>query len=129
MNAEGVGPAITAEWVSALVTGLPILLLAYWLLRIQGALWRSLVWREASTALRELAGALSGSVQPTWMGWRVVAQGVSVDLRGGLRGPHTRLSVAGRTGVVRAARDGLLSAPEAMALLDEARRIHQEREP
>lgn len=76
---------ITPEVIQATLTGIPVLLAAWWLLLGLGMLWRRWIWREAGEAVRGTAEALRGEVRPRWTGWRVEAEGVRVDWLGGLR--------------------------------------------
>lgn len=100
-----------------------MLVIAMWILRVQGSLWRSWVWEEAGAAVAATATALGGSVRPLWTGWRVRAPGLTVSWRGGALGPRTRVVVRGR-GAAR--REELASAE---AVLAEVARLRGEGAP
>jgi hypothetical protein len=129
VNAEGVGAAISPEFLQATAQGLLFLVIALWLAIGTGAAWRRFVWRCAGADVRATQLALAGGVSPLWGGWRVVANDVTVDFVGGLHGPSTRVVIGRRAGPVGwlrgplAAREvpGLLAAPAALELLDALR--------
>lgn len=74
-----------------MLTLVPVLLAAWWLVRLQVGLWRRSAWRDAGGSIRAVAGLLGAPVRPAWMGWRVQGDGVRVVWAGGWRGPVTRI--------------------------------------
>lgn len=73
-----------------------MLVLAYWLVRWQGRLWRRAIWAESGEALQRLAGTLGGEVRPGWMGWRVQGPRVRIAVWGSLQGIRTQVRLGGR---------------------------------
>ncbi|MBN2797687.1 MAG: hypothetical protein JXX28_00930 [Deltaproteobacteria bacterium] len=94
-------------------TGLLTLLSAFWVLKLQGHLWRRAVWRAVGGEIQGWADASEGVVAPLWLGWRVRwAQG-EVRWRGGIWGHRTVV----RAGKIKLRRDGLLSRQAIDALV------------
>lgn len=110
MNAEGVGPAITAEFLQATATGVLLLVAAWWLWLGQNALWRRFLW---SAGARATAGALRATVTPRGAGLRLVAEDVHVEYGGGLWGAWTSVAIGG----ARESRDGVLGADATLEVI------------
>lgn len=93
------------------------MLLAWWLLRWQGQLWRRAVAEEAREALTTLASRGGARTRRLHTGWRVAWDGVRVDYRGGLGGYATVVRVGGE---VVLKRQELLSAEEVLRAVRES---------
>lgn len=91
MNAEGVAPIVTAEWLQSLLTALPILLGAIWLVVGQLRLWRMWLWRVAGTEIRAVAVRWRLPVQRRWAGWCIESPRRGVVWAGGIRGTSTTI--------------------------------------
>ncbi len=96
MNAEGVAPIVTAEWLQTLLTALPVALAACWLVAGQLRLWRVWLWRVAGPEIRALAVRWRLPVQWRWTGWAVESPQRSVAWGGGLRGSTTTVRLVDR---------------------------------
>lgn len=99
-----------------MATAIPLLVLAGWLLRWQGLLWRRTVATEAHDQLVGLVPALQAELRPLWSGWEVRSQRARVQYRGGLFGFRTRIRA--REGRRVAVREGLASVDEVLAVLE-----------
>ncbi len=82
---------MSAEWVATIATGLVALLVALWILKAQGALWRGWIWDQVGADVQETAHALRGEVRPRWTGWQVRAPSARVTWRGGTWGVSTQV--------------------------------------
>jgi len=84
--------------VQAVATAIPIGLVAWWVLRLVGALWRRTVWHALGAQLAALQRESSGELVPVFGGYRLdFPNGTSVRYTFGLRGRRTRwISQAGR---------------------------------
>lgn len=87
--------AITPELIRTLLTGIPVLLGAWWLVIATGALWRRTVWRQVGAEVREIASRWRVSPTATWTGFRVAQGENEVIWHGGLGGSRTVLRHAG----------------------------------
>ena len=97
-------------------------MLAGWLLRWQGQLWRQLVWERIWREIRVLERATGGRLSPRWTGWRLQGPGLRVEWMGGLRGLRTRVrsgssdvtlpGLVGQPGLERALGRSLKEGPE-----------------
>lgn len=103
--------------MGATLTLVPVLLLAWWLVRGTSHLWRARVADEAGVDIASVASALGGRVTPRFAGFAVVAPGVRVDWRGGLAGLATRVKVGRR----RRTEPGLLGADAVRGLVESLR--------
>lgn len=113
MNAEGIARIITPEVIQATLSGIPMLVAAFWVFFGLGILQRRTVWNRAGRAIRGVAAATGGAIEPMSFGWRVHAGGVRIDWVSTVFGPQTRAS----QGKVRVARDGWLDAESALGLV------------
>lgn len=92
-----------------MATAIPIGLLAWWILRLVGALWRRTVWRGLGPQLAALSQEHSGQIGPIFAGYRLsLGEGGSVRWTFGLRGRRTRWELPGGRGQ----REGWLSSQD-----------------
>lgn len=122
MNVEGLGPIITPELIQATATGLPMLVLAYWLVVWVGDLWRVRAWTAAGAEVSCLAGLLGAPVRPVYGGWRVGTAAAYVDYTGGIHGPRTGIAWVRSDATVLEWREGWLPAAQAKEVLDATQR-------
>ena len=54
MSGEGLSRLLSAEWIRATATVIPVLLAMWWVLKLQGHLWRRTVWRGAGMGVRRV---------------------------------------------------------------------------
>ena len=113
MNAEGVAPIITAEWLQTVLTSVPMVVLGAWCLYGPILLWRRQAWEQSGGEMRALAARWNGEVTPWWGGWRVRTRERQVRWTGGLSGPRTAV-LAGSAQVHTA--EGWLTADQIDAL-------------
>lgn len=118
MNAEGLGMVASAEWLQALLTALPIVLVAAWLLIALGTLQRRAVWTAVAESAALLREEIGGELRPRWAGVRLQSDDLRIDWVSGLRGTWTRVQIGRRT---RRAR-GLLVGDGILAVLDAIKR-------
>lgn len=103
----------------AIGTGFLVLLLALWLVKGQGALWRRTVWTQAGRAINDAASRVGVDVRALWTGWRVAKDGLTIDWTGGLRGLQTTVRFKAPSGRLKVVREGLLDADTVLAIRDE----------
>lgn len=89
--------ALSPEWLQVLLTAVPVVLGAVWLLLGLGALQRRVVWMSISEGAPALAHSLGGELRPRWLGYRLQAAQVCVDWTCGLRGERTRVRSGNRS--------------------------------
>ncbi len=118
MNVEGLGPIITPELIQATVTGVPLLVLAYWLVVWAGDLWRTRAWAVAGAEVFALSELLGAPIRPVYGGWRVGTAAAYVDFTGGLHGPRTGLAWVRSDATVLEWREGWLTAAQAKEALE-----------
>lgn len=92
-----------------------MLVVAWWIVRLQHDLWRRRVWRQVGEDIQGLATEHGAAVDPVRTGYRVRWAAGEVEWRAGLWGERTRVSLGGQ--VQRA--EGLLGR-EALAGLTSA---------
>jgi hypothetical protein len=114
VNAEGVGAAISPEFLQATASGFLMLVIAWWLWLGQAALWRGWLWKAG---VRSTVDALGAQVKPRGGGFHLVAGDAGVEFGSGLWGPWTTVTV----GKARESRDGVLDPAETVALIAELR--------
>jgi hypothetical protein len=76
--------------IQAFSTAIPIMLGAWWLVILAGALWRRTVWREAGELILSAQVVRGGTLRATWCGYALSTEAEEVRWWGGLRGPMTQ---------------------------------------
>ncbi len=105
--------------IQAFGTGFLVLLLALWLVKGQGALWRHTVWQQAGRSIVETARRLGADVRARWTGWSVVQGSVRIDWTGGLSGLQTTVRYRGPSGRSKEVREGMLDADQVLGIRDQ----------
>jgi hypothetical protein len=113
VNAEGVAPIITAEWLQTVLTSVPMVVLGAWCVYGPILLWRRQAWEESGGEMRAVAARWQGELSPWLGGWRVRAADRQVRWAGGLSGPRTVVIVGS---VTLHADEGWLTADQVDAL-------------
>ena len=82
--------AITPEWVMATSTFIPILVLAWWLLRWQSRRWQRVIWGAWGHLITDIAEELGAEIVCRNNGFSLRRAGRRVDLVGTIQGVQTR---------------------------------------
>jgi hypothetical protein len=102
--------------VRTAATVIPVLLAAWWIARVQGALWRRTLWARLGRELRALQAELGGTLRARGAGYELRGAAPSgraiVRWRGGLW-PRTAI----RVGAARVVHPGWLDAAAVRAAL------------
>ena len=80
---------ISGEFIRAIVTVIPVLLAMWWVLKLQGHLWRRTIWTRVGADVRRLEAELGGQVSYRWTGYQLAGDGWRVRWVGGLGGENT----------------------------------------
>ncbi len=89
MSGEGLSKMVSGEFIRATVTLIPVLLAMWWVLKVQGYLWRRTVWAAISKDARRLEAQLGGRLSYRWTGYQLQGNGWRVRWSGGLGGETT----------------------------------------
>ncbi|MFT6144269.1 MAG: hypothetical protein ACJATT_004059 [Myxococcota bacterium] len=95
MSGEGLSKMVSAEFIRATVTLIPVLLAMWWVLKLQGMLWRRTVWAAVGVDARLLEAELGVCLSYRWTGYQLAGEGWRVRWVGGLRGETTSVKVSG----------------------------------
>lgn len=113
MSGEGLSKMVSGEFIRALVTFIPVLLAMWWVLKIQGYLWRRTIWAAVGCDARRLQAELGATLTCRWTGYQLAGEGWRVRWLGGLRGENTCVRIQESRQRV----DGLLDADAIHAAL------------
>ncbi len=96
MSGEGLSKMVSGEFIRATVTLIPVLLAMWWVLKLQGYLWRRTVWTAIGQDARRLEAELGARLSYRWTGYQLAGDGWRVRWAGGLRGETTAVQTADR---------------------------------
>jgi hypothetical protein len=94
MSGEGMSKMVSGEFIRATVTLIPVLLAMWWVLKLQGYLWRRTVWAAIGRDARRLETELGARLSYRWTGYQLAGEGWRVRWVGGLRGETTAVRTA-----------------------------------